>query len=1392
MSSDDASLEGKATPDEKSGLPDAPADPMKRESAAKKKTSLSWWRYVKDSSLSPEANANILNLLFFSWVTPILSLGYARPLQVPDLYKLSEDRSASVIADKILQSFKTRRKQADEYNERLAAGSIGPGVKGLWWTIKGKRQEREKQWQEKDGKKKASLILAMNDSIKWWFWSGGIMKVIGDTAVVTSPLLVKAITNFVSESYAARYTDVSPPPIGKGIGLAFGLLALQLVGSWCNNHFFYRSMSSAILLRGGLISAIYARSLRLSTRARMIHGNAKLITHVSADVSRIEICLNWFHMAWAAPIQLLICLILLLINLGPSALVGYGLLLLATPAQAKIMKQFIKLRKKSMMWTDKRSKALQEIFNGIQVIKLFAWELPFLKRISEYRQKEMKYIRTLTIYRAALNAFAISVPALAAVLSFITYVGTGHTLSAADVFSSLALFQLVRMPLMFLPMSLGSVTDAIAACGRLYAVFEAETVDATLVENRELDPAVCVRGAEFTWDSPLPQAQAAATKAPSPPQPTTVSGTDAAKVQQNVFKLADINLEVPRGQLVAITGAIGTGKTSLLQGLIGEMRRTAGVVEFGGSVSYCAQTAWIQNATIRENICFGRPFEEEKYWNAVRAACLQPDLDMLPNHDLTQVGEKGISLSGGQKQRVNICRAIYHDSDIVIFDDPLSALDAHVGKAVFNNVIKQHLHGKTRILVTHALHLLPSVDYIYTLADGRIAECGTYDELMENDGAFAQYVNKFGTNEETKKIEQRENANAQNESEAAPKKPAAGPGKAMMQEEERTRGSVKRAVWIEYLLGGHGVVLVPLLLLSLVVMTAAGLMSSYWLVYWEERRFDRPNGFYMGIYAALGISTSLSMFLMGVMFAMLTYYASQRLHSKALDRVIHAPMNFFDTTPLGRIIGRFGKDIDTVDNTIGDSMRMLMATLSAIAGPIILISIITPWFLIVIACVLVCYVLAASFYRASARELKVHGILRSSIYAHFAESLSGLTTIRAYGEMERFKREGDARVDLENRAYWLTVVNQRWLGIRLDFLGIVLTLAVSLLTIGLRFKISPGQTGVALAYIVLVQQSFGYVVRQAADVENNMNSVERILHYANEIEQEAPSVEDTSMPAEWPNKGEVEFKNITMKYRPELPLVLKGISMSIAAGEKIGFVGRTGAGKSSVMTALYRLVELSSGQISIDGVETTRVGLTKLRTGMSIIPQDAFLFSGTLRSNLDPFGQHDDASLWDALKRAHLVDPSSAKAPGAPNEAKEGTQPTSNLDLDSSIQVEGSNLSAGQRSLVSLARALVNDTKILILDEATASVDYETDRKIQDTIASEFRGRTILCIAHRLRTIISYDRICVLDSGRIAEFDTPDALYAKTDGIFRGMCDESSISLDDIQNAQNKIGTSTH
>ncbi|KAJ3483697.1 hypothetical protein NLI96_g6138 [Meripilus lineatus] len=1359
------------------------------------------------------------------------TLGFQRTLQATDLWKLDTTREAGHLGDKLDKAWARRVQQAADWNAQLANGTITPSIwKRIIWSIqavssgysnyKERRRRLEQYWRNVGGKKEASLAWALNDTFGASFWLGGIFKVFGDTSQLMGPLIVKAIINFGKEHYAATHPSSnsnSPPKVpnvGRGIAMAIGLFLVTITASICQHQFFWRSMTTGLLARAALITSVYKRGVRLTGKARTTLPNSALVNHISTDVSRVDACAQWFHATWTAPIQVTVCLIILLVQLGPSALAGFSFFILAVPLQERVMAFQFKTLKGANKWTDMRAKVILEVLGAMRVVKYFSYEVPFLKRIFEMRKHELHGVRKIQFARSANIAFAYSIPVLAATLSFVTYTLTSHAFDVAIIFSSFTLFQLLRQPLMFLPRALSATTDAKNALGRLTKVFQAELREEEAFKvDLEQKMAVEVRGATWEWESSSgPETSFKDERQKKQPAKyrgslqTDVSEDGEFKGISAPFRVKNINMSIPRGSLVAIVGSVGSGKSSLLQGLIGEMRRVEGEVSMGGRVAYCPQTAWIQNATLRENITFGQPFDEDKYWLAVENASLLPDLQVLADGDLTEIGEKGINLSGGQKQRVNIARALYFDADIVIFDDPLSAVDAHVGKALFADAILGALRnrGKTVILVTHALHFLSQCDYVYTLENGHIEEEGTYQELVRSQGEFARLIKEFG-GKESQEEEDAEQAYGRSRSAAATSgideqkvksankiRSGAGTGKLegrLIRAEKRTTGSVSWRVYAAYLQAGRGLLTAPLLLAFMVLMQTSQILNSYTLVWWQANFWERPNSFYQILYACMGVSQAVFTFMVGIAMDEMGFLVSQNLHHEAITNIFYAPMSFFDTTPMGRILSVFGKDIDNIDNQLPVSMRLFVLTIANVLGAVIIITILEHYFLIAAVGIGLGYQYFAAFYRAGARELKrLDAMLRSLLYAHFAESLSGLPTIRSYGEVDRFLADNEFYIDLEDRANFLVATNQRWLAIRLDFLGACMVFIVATLAVSGASGISPAQIGLVLTYTTSLTQLCGMMTRQSAEVENYMQSVETMVHYSrgDQIEQEAPHERDSNKPPpEWPASGSIEFKDISMRYRPGLPLVIKELSFSIRGGEKIGVVGRTGAGKSSLMLALFRIVELSAGSITVDGIDVSQIGLRDLRSKVAIIPQDPLLFSGTIRSNLDPFSLYDDARLWDALRRSYLVGSESTEHPS--DALSSGTStPTNRFSLETIIEAEGANLSVGERSLLSLARALVKNSKVVVLDEATASVDLETDSKIQQTIQSEFGDKTLLCIAHRLRTIISYDRILVLDSGTIAEFDTPLNLFLQPEGIFRGMCERSNISIDDIKKANTR------
>jgi len=760
---------------------------------------------------------------------------------------------------------------------------------------------------------------------------------------------------------------------------------------------------------------------------------------------------------------------------------------------------------------------------------------------------------------------------------------------------------------------------------------------------------------------------------------------------------------------------------------------------------------------------------------------------MLPNHDLTEIGERGITISGGQKQRLNIARAIYFDADIVLMDDPLSAVDAHVGRHIFDNAILGLLQDKCRILATHQLWVLSRCDRIIWMEGGKIQAIDTFDNLMEKSEGFQQLM-------ETTAIEEKKDpaaaaaAVAVVDDQAPAKKHKKAKG--LMQTEERALASVPWSVYSAYINASGSILNLPFVCFLLILAQGSNIVTSLWLSWWTSDKFNLSMGVYIGVYAGLGAVQALLMFAFMVALSIFGTTASKTMLAAAMARVLRAPMSFFDTTPLGRITNRFSRDVDTMDNTLTDAMRMYFFSVSAIISVFILIIVFFYYFAIALVPLFLLFLFATSYYRASAREIKrFEAVLRSSVFAKFSEGLSGVASIRAYGLKDRFIADLRKSIDDMDSAYYLTYSNQRWLSIRLDMIGNCLVFTTGILVVTSRFSVNPSIGGLVLAYILSIVQMIQFTVRQLAEVENGMNAVERILYYGTKLEEEAP-LKTIEVRPSWPEKGEIVFDNVEMMYREGLPLVLQGLNMHILGGERIGIVGRTGAGKSSIMSTLFRLVELSGGHITIDGVDISTIGLQDLRSRLAIIPQDPTLFRGTVRSNLDPFGEHTDLELWSALRKADLVPsdngPDSAlpEAPPPTNVSGTALAPASRVQLDSIVEEDGLNFSLGQRQLMALARALVRGSQIIVCDEATSSVDMETDDKIQVTMAKGFRGKTLLCIAHRLRTIIGYDRICVMDKGQIAEMGPPLELWKDEEGIFRGMCDRSGIRVEDIRNAR--------
>ncbi|KAJ7320835.1 multidrug resistance-associated ABC transporter [Mycena albidolilacea] len=1268
----------------------------------------------------PESSASYLGQVIVSWLDPFFQVGFSRPLEKEDLWELPGSRLTSNTTDALEASYyprcppEVRPKAYREKSNELVAQTVAPS------SVQSVHEKMGDLASE--GSYDSSLFRAVLRTFHW------------HTLKTTTPLLTKVILTWLTESYiiyhateAEKASGLLPKPrgIGYGIGLACVLFVMQAM------------RTVGLSVRTGIIGSVFRKSLRLSARARLEHTVGQTTTIISTD------------------------------SLGYPALVGLGVIILSFPLQAIVVTIMFSQRKKGVKITDTRVRLSNEVLQGIRLIKYYASESFYMHRISTLREREIATVRKSGLALSALIALVALTPVLATVLSFITYALTGHDLNVAIIFSSLQLFNSIQAPLTLLPIVLSALADAIVAFGRIGAFLTAEELPEQYLIDADRKDAVDVDGASFTWELAAAEPQGKSEVEPTPRTkgkakgkekeketgtelPTTTTATSEKTLvegttptpheEEKPFELRNLKFSVPKAAFVAIVGKVGSGKSSILQGLIGEMRRTAGRVVFGGTMAYVPQTAWIRNATLRQNIVFGQEEDEEKFRQIIRACNLEHDLEVLPHGEETEIGERGINLSGGQKARISLARAAYASTDIVLLDDPLSAVDFYVGKAILEDcIVHGPLADRTRILVTHALHVLDKTDYIYVMDNGTIKEQGTYETLMKEGVVFSQLMEEYGNLDHApehastgKGVKAAMVAHEEKIAETAP---------ALMQIEERNTGAVTFETYGKYL--KHAGTL------------AIG--NSLFLGFWTSssiRGFHQ--GDYMAVYAGLAFGHALFVSLTSFAFTLAGLTASLSLFKNALAHVLGSPLSFFDTTPMGRILSRLVKDQDALDADLPTTLMALMTVSTSVIGTVGLVFYTFPLLGIIFAPLAILYYLVSTYYRRSSVETKrLDSLMRSAL----PETLTGLATIRAYREQEPAIKSAEHSLDLENRAYFMTITLQLWLALRLDFFGNILIFGIALFAAGFRNTVNPSRIGVVLSYALT--NRLAQIVAFFAENEQNMNSVERLIAYA-ELPGEGAAATPEDPPNSWPDCGEIVFKNVNMSYREGLPLVLKGVTFTMRPGEKVGIVGRTGAGKSSLVQALFRMVELQTGEVTIDGYNTRNIGLDVLRHSLALVPQDSVLFLGTLRENLDPQATKTDAELISVLQRAWLLpregDPLNSTA-------------DSKFSLDSIIGDEGSNYSAGEKQLLALCRAL---------DEATSSVDVETDAKLQRTIRTEFAASTLLCIAHRLNTIAYYDRIVVMDQGEVAEFDTVLGLYDKEDSIFRSLCNEANLQRADI------------
>ncbi|XP_078175998.1 ABC transporter C family member 2-like [Carex rostrata] len=1249
-------------------------------------------------NICPERHASIFSKIFFSWMTPLMQQGYKRPITEKDVWKLDTwDRTETLY---------TRFQQC---------------------------------WIEETQKPKPWLLRALNCSLGGRFWLGGLFKIGNDASQFVGPVILNLLL-------ASMQRD---DPVWYGYIYAFSIFAGVALGVLCEAQYFQNVMRTGFRLRATLVAAVFRKSLRLTHESRRKFASGKITNLMTTDAEALQQICQQLHSLWSAPFRIIIAVVLLYSQLGVASLVGALMLVLLFPIQTLVISRMQKLTKEGLQRTDKRIGLMNEVLAAMDSVKCYAWEQSFQSKVQGIRDDELSWFRKAQLL-AALNSFILnSIPVLVTVVSFGVYTLLGGYLTPAKAFTSLSLFAVLRFPLFMLPNLITQVVNANVSLKRLEDLFLTE--ERLLLPNPPLDPvlpAISIKDGFFAWES-------------NAERPT----------------LSNVNLDIPVGSLVAVVGSTGEGKTSLVSAMLGELPAVAGSntsVVVRGSVAYVPQISWIFNATVRDNILFGSSFDPMKYEKSIEVTSLQHDLEQLPGGDLTEIGERGVNISGGQKQRVSMARAVYSDSDVYVFDDPLSALDAHVGRQVFDKCIKDQLRNKTRVLVTNQLHFLPYVDRIILVHDGVVKEEGTFEELSDTGELFKKLMENAGKMEEQQEDDKEGDKNGTDGTklngdavaiENGTVADKAGKGKeaksVLIKQEERETGVVSAKVLSRYknALGGLWVVLI---LLSCYALTEIlRISSSTWLSVWTDQSGpkDHSPGFYNLIYAIISFCQVIVTLSNSYWLIVSSLRAAKRLHDAMLSSILRAPMVFFHTNPLGRIINRFAKDLGDIDRNVAVFVNMFLAQVSQLLSTFVLIGIVSTMSLWAIMPLLILFYAAYLYYQTTAREVKrLDSITRSPVYAQFGEALNGLSTIRAYKAYDRMAAINGQSMDNNVRFTLVNMGANRWLAIRLETLGGIMiwftaTFAVLQNQNLENQKAFASTMGLLLTYALNITNLLTAVLRLASLAENSLNAVERAGNYIDVAPEAPPVIEGKRPPPGWPSAGVIEFKEVWLRYRLELPPVLHGISFRIEGSEKVGIVGRTGAGKSSMLNALFRIVELEKGTIFIDDCDISKFGLWDLRKVLGIIPQSPVLFSGSVRFNLDPFGEHNDADLWESLERAHLKD-AIRRNP---------------LGLDAEVSEAGENFSVGQRQLLSLARALLRRAKILVLDEATAAVDVRTDALIQKTIREEFKSCTMLIIAHRLNTVIDCDRLLLLSAGKILEFDTPESLLSTQESAFSKM-----------------------
>ncbi|RCV37022.1 hypothetical protein SETIT_8G028800v2 [Setaria italica] len=1172
--------------------------------------------------------------------------------------------------------------------------------------------------------------------------------------------LLRTVTSYVGPyliEYFVGYLNESPRPTKKGYLMVLAFVVAQFMESLSSRHLLFRSQQLGVRVRSALIAIIYQKGLTLSSQSRQSSSSGELINVVSLDAERVG-DFNWsMHELWLVPVQISLAMVILYSTLGLAAFAALGATLLTMLANIPLGKIEQNYQEKTMTAKDARMSAMSEILQNMHILKLQGWELVFFSKVKELRMVEMNWIKKYVYTSSMLISVFFGAPAFVAMITFGTCMLLGIPLETGKVLSALATIRQLQGPIHSLPDTISSVIQTKVSLDRIcsFLCLEELASDAvTKLPSGSTDISIEVRNGHFSWDT-----------------------------SSQVPTLQDLNFRVQQGMRVAICGTIGSGKSSLLSCILGEIPKLFGEVQTCGRIAYVSQSPWIQSGTIEENILFGTQMNRERYKKVLEACSFTNDLDILPLGDQTVIGERGINLSGGQKQRIQIARALYQDADIFLFDDPFSAVDARTGLHLFKECLLGFLASKTVVYVTHHVEFLPSADVILVLRDGKIAQSGDYTEILKSGEELMELVVSHKDALSTLDMLECPSGNFDSTYHpggngstlfiAGDKKDDNNEEEGIVQngqlvEEEREKGRVGFIVYWKYITMAYNGALVPLILLAQIIFQVLQIGSNFWMAWAApvSKDVDPPVSslLMVNVYVALALVSSLCIFIRSHFLVMAGCKTATILFEKMHECIFRAPMSFFDSTPSGRILNRASTDQSTVDTRIFDLMGYLLFPAIEIIGTIILMSQIAWPVIVIFIPIIVASLWYQQYYIDAARELqRLIGVCRAPVMQHFTESIAGSNIIRCFQKERQFISSIGHLMDNLSRPSLYNAAAMEWLCFRLDILSsFIFSFTLILLVSSSTALIDPKTAGLAVTYGLSLNMLQGWAIAVLCSLENRMISVERMLQYMN-IPSEPPLTISESRPnCQWPTKGEIELRNLHVRYAPQLPFVLKGLTCTLPGGKKTGIVGRTGGGKSTLIQALFRIVEPCIGQVLIDGIDICTIGLHDLRTRLSIIPQDPVMFEGTLRSNIDPLGEYSDEQIWEALDSCHLGD-----------EVRKNE-----LKLDWTVRGNGKNWSAGQRQLVCLGRVILKRRKILVLDEATSSVDPITDNLIQKTLKHQFPECAVITIAHRITSVLDSDKVLLLDNGAIAEYDEPAKLLEDSASLFSKLVSEYTMGSD--------------